>query len=95
MLNYAKLSAIITILVTLITGTWWFSTNIVLASDFHKYQMTQQVRWLQYDKRAAWQEYISLRQLKNRTENESTRMLELEGSIKDINSNINAIRGTK
>jgi len=94
-MNYAKISTIVTLVSSIVIGTYWFASNVVMASDFQQYQTEQQVRWLQYDRRAAWQEYISLRQLANRTPNENKRMLELEGSIKDLERNIQSLRDHK
>ena len=91
-MNWQKVVSIATLISMILGGAWWTFNNVVFASDFRQYKTLQQVRWLQYDKRSAWQEYLGLRQLKHRTDSENKRLLELEQAIKDIDSEIKALR---
>ncbi|MBL1319610.1 MAG: hypothetical protein JKY80_02015 [Mariprofundaceae bacterium] len=92
-MNWSKISVLITA-ITLLTGSvWWFSANVVLSAEFNAYQNQQEVRWLKQDKSSAWREYIDLRQLgNNKTKRDDIRILELENEIKDIETEIKALR---
>jgi len=91
-MNWQKAGAILSVLIPLMGATWWFSQNVVLAEDFDQFRDEQSVRWLQSDRRDAWQEYVGLRQLPDLNERDKARIMELEEDIKEIDSEIQAVR---
>jgi len=59
-MNVSKLSAALSLIITIAGSVWWASNNIVFAEDFNQYQKQEHIRWLIYDSDQLWRQYREL-----------------------------------
>lgn len=80
------------VVIPLVGTVWWFSQNVVLASDFQQHLTDAEVKDLRSDKKWLLSEYYFLRGKEQLSEFEEARQLQITDEIEEIDAEVKALR---
>ena len=91
-MNWQKWGAILSVVIPLVAGTWWFGENVVLAADFKQYQTDQRIRWIMYDEHRLFREWQDLSRIDNKSPFVNDRIIVLEREMEKAQKELEILR---